>query len=303
MRLSAFLRHPALLVCLVAAAGAISCAQGVGGSTTTPISTTPTGDDDNATGDNGDDDDVNQDSGAFGQQDATSGDADDDDAPGREAGADASGDGGDGGHDAGVDGSTAPICPDMVAGTLKIVEIMVESRAGALGNDHGEWVELLNPSATCAVELTGITVSSPRGSGGDVDTASLDDGFKVGPGQTVIVADSLVATDNNGLTGQIYAFNAADVLANGGDTVTVTRNGTALDSLTYTSSSPPWSDGVSAEFPAGCAIKNVDTQSILAGRDEQLRDQHLRHQPLRLLRRHAQRTEYRRGRRASVPMS
>ena len=30
MRLSAFLRHPALLVCLAAAAGAISCAQGVG---------------------------------------------------------------------------------------------------------------------------------------------------------------------------------------------------------------------------------------------------------------------------------
>ena len=250
---------------------------------------------------------MNQDSGAFGQQDATSGDAagddDDDDAPGREAGADASGDSGDGGHDAGVDGSTAPICPDMVAGTLKIVEIMVESRAGALGNDHGEWVELLNPSATCAVELTGITVSSPRGSGGDVDTASLDDGFKVGPGQTVIVADSLVATDNNGLTGQIYAFNAADVLANGGDNRHghPQRHGARQPDLHE--QQPALERRSFRRVPRRLRDQERRHAVVLAGRDEQLRDQHLRHQPLRLLRRHAQRTEYRRGRRASVPMS
>ncbi len=236
----------ALLACAVAA-----CAQGVGGSTGTPISTTPTGDDDNATGDddqNGDDN-VNGDSGAFGQND--SGD-DDDDAPGREAGADS---GGTGAKDGGVDGSNAPICPDMVSGTLIIVEVMIASKAGT---DSGEWVELLNPSTTCAVALTNITVTSPRGTG--ADTATLNDGFKVGPGQTVIVADSLATAVNNGLPGQVYAWNIDDVLANGGDTVTVSRGTDVLSTFTYTGSTA-FTDGVSLEYPAGCNIKNVGTLS------------------------------------------
>ncbi len=235
----------ALLACT---AGGVSCAQGVGGSTGTPISTTTPGDDDNATGDddqNGDDN-VNADSGAFGQND--SGD-DDDDAPGREAGAEA------GPKDAGTDGSSAPICPDMVSGTLIIVEVMIASKAGT---DSGEWVELLNPSTTCAVALSNITVSSPRGT--STDTATLNDGYKVGPGQTVIVADSLVTGINNGLTGQIYAWNIDDVLANGGDSVTVMRGTDVLDTFTYTGSTP-FTDGVSLEYPAGCNIKNVGTLS------------------------------------------
>jgi hypothetical protein len=232
----------ALLACT---SGGVSCAQGVGGSTGTPISTTNPGDDDNATGDddqNGDDN-VNADSGAFGQNDSGG----DDGAPGREAGADG------GATDSGSDGgSSAPICPDVISGTLTIVEVMIVSRSGNLGSDRGEWVELLNPSSNCAVELTNITVTSPRGTSG-ADTATLNDGYRVGPGQTVLVTDSLSATDNNGLTGQIYTWNSSDVLANGGDSVSVLRGTSVLNTFSYTTSTVNIEDGVSVELPARCS--------------------------------------------------
>jgi hypothetical protein len=269
------LRQPAtstVLALACCAAVGLSCAQGVGG-TTTPTG----GNGDNATGDDddddqntGDDDNVNPDSGAFGQGDAT-GDDDDDDAPGREAGPEAGTDAGDAGDsgakadtgapDAAKDGggSTAPVCPEMTSGTLIVVEIMIQSKSGNVGSDSGEWVELLNPSSTCAVELDSFTVSSPRGASADV--AMLADGYRVGPGETVIVADSLSTASNNGLTGQIYTWNATDVLVNGGDSVSVMRGNTTLNTFTYTSDSVKVTDGASLEYPSDCSIKNVGTLS------------------------------------------
>ena len=272
LRLLRLLRRPtastvsALAALACCAAVGLSCAQGVGG-TTTPTA----GNGDNATGDDddqgtGDDDNVNPDSGAFGQGDA--GD-DDDDAPGREAGPEAGTDAGgasdsstgadSGASDAAKDsgGSTAPVCPEMTAGTLIIVEIMIQSKSGNVGSDSGEWVELLNPSSTCAVELDDFSVSSPRGASADV--ALLADGYRVGPGETVIVADSLSTAANNGLTGQIYPWNASDVLVNSGDSVSVLRGTTTLDTFTYTSDSVKVVDGASLEYPSDCSIKNVGT--------------------------------------------
>lgn len=266
------LRQPATgtLLALACCAVGLSCAQGVGG-TTTPTG----GNGDNATSDDdddqgtGDDDNVNPDSGAFGQGDA--GDDDDDDAPGREAGPEAGTDASDAGDsgtkadtgapDAAKDGggSTAPVCPEMTSGTLLIVEIMIQSKSGNVGSDTGEWVELLNPSSTCAVELDSFTVSSPRGASADV--AMLDDGYRVGPGETVVVADSLSTAANNGLTGQVYTWNASDVLVNSGDSVSVLRGAATLDTFTYTSDSATVVDGVSLEYPSDCSTKNVATLS------------------------------------------
>lgn len=184
---------------------------------------------------------VNEDSGAFQP------------APGRPAtgNKDAGGPKVDGGttNDGGV--VTKTFCnagAPIVAGDLAVVEILIASRTGS--GDDGEWLEVQNTHSDCWLKLTGVTVESPRGLA-QPNVATVADGTELAPLGTLIVADSADPAKNGGLAGSVFAFNAADVLKNDGDTLLIKSAGTTIDSVTY----PGFSNietGRTLSFPSDC---------------------------------------------------
>jgi hypothetical protein len=144
--------------------------------------------------------------------------------------------------------TTLSLCADGVQpGDVKIVEIMISSAAGT--GDKGEWVELQSTRTDCILDVSNLTISSPRGTG--TDTVSITDGLQLNPGDTFLVADSSDATTNNSLTTPLYSWNSYDVLKNDGDEIDVTLSGTTIDTLTY----PAFSNlqtGSSVSFPSDC---------------------------------------------------
>lgn len=137
---------------------------------------------------------------------------------------------------------------DLKAGDLAIVEMMILSKSGS--GDAGEWVEVKS-TRDCWLHLSGLTVSSPRGTAGaDVATAGAID---LSPGGSFVVADSDDATKNHGIKGAVLSWDATDVLKNDGDTVSVKMGDVEIDSLTYPSLAAATA-GVAVAFPAGCEL-------------------------------------------------
>lgn len=133
------------------------------------------------------------------------------------------------------------------AGDLAIAELLITSRAGS--NDDGEWVEIRS-TRTCWLKLNGLTISSPRGTSSD--SAQITEDYELEPGGSFIVADSLDPLKNHGLTGKLFAWQASDVLKNGGDTLELKLGATVVDTLTY----PAFSNltpGRTLAFPDDCA--------------------------------------------------
>ncbi len=160
-----------------------------------------------------------------------------------------------------VDAGIAPNCPNYLAGSLRVDELMIASRDGS--GDKGEWVELRN-YASCTVLLDGLVVRSPRGTG--LDQASLT-GISLAPGESVLIANTLVPVDNHFLPGRVRAFVAttapasdagaaatADALKNDGDTIEIVRVGgpdVVLERFSY----PKFANlprAVSLAFPNDC---------------------------------------------------
>jgi hypothetical protein len=98
----------------------------------------------------------------------------------------------------------------------------------------------------CWLDLTGVTVESPRGLA--TDSAADNAGYQLAPHATFLAVDSFDST----LPGSIFFFwNASDVLKNDGDTVSVKQGSTTIDSLTY----PAFDNlevGRSIAFPSDC---------------------------------------------------
>lgn len=157
--------------------------------------------------------------------------------------------------DAGVVTKTFCAGP-LAAGDLVITELMIASRAGSA--DDGEWVEIRS-TRDCWLTLDGVTVESPRGTA-TTDVATLPAGVALGPGASFVVADSADPTKSHGIAGVVFAWDASDVLKNGGDTVSVKLGATVVDTLTYpafTNLTP----GRSLAFPSDCtAADRADWQ-------------------------------------------
>jgi hypothetical protein len=179
---------------------------------------------------------VNEDSGAFG-------------AGSRPAG----GDGGGGGRpvDGGIEGGviTKIYCSGpLAAGDLAFVELLISSRAGS--GDEGEWVEIQSTRPDCWLKIDGVTIESPRGQSAP-NVATVPAGIELPPNGTFVVAASADPVKNNGLTGKVVAWNAADILKNDGDTITIKSGGIVIDTLTY----PAFNNletGRSLAFPENC---------------------------------------------------
>lgn len=147
------------------------------------------------------------------------------------------------------DSGTGPIlCSGPLAnGDVKVVEIMIAAASGS--GDKGEWIELQS-TRQCTLNLKGLHVDSPRGTG--TDSAVVGTDFLLPPNGIFVVADSALGSDNHGVGVVAAAFGAADVLKNDGDTINVySATSTLIDTITY----PKFTlfIGRSVSFPWDCA--------------------------------------------------
>jgi hypothetical protein len=147
-------------------------------------------------------------------------------------------------------GSAAPsgACASPLSpGDLTIDEIMIESVAGA--GDDGEWFEVAS-TLDCTANLNGLHGECPRGS--KVATFDVTGDTWLAPHGTFVVADSLDPAINHRLPGLVLVWlgHPGDVLRNQGSTITLSRSGSLLDTVTYPSLRP--AVGASVAFPDGC---------------------------------------------------
>jgi hypothetical protein len=135
----------------------------------------------------------------------------------------------------------------LAAGDVKVVEIMIAAQSGS--GDKGEWIELQS-TRQCTLNLKGLRIESPRGSG--TDSATITGDYLLAPNGIFVVADSTSSVDNHGIGTVAASFNAADVLKNDGDTINVvSATSVVVDTITY----PKFTlfIGRSVAFPWDCA--------------------------------------------------
>jgi hypothetical protein len=154
----------------------------------------------------------------------------------------------DGGKTGLTDGGAGLCTGPILAGDVKIVEIMVNSATGS--GDKGEWVEIQS-TRSCKLNVKGLTVSSPRGTT-STDSVTVTADLILPPNGSFIVADTTDPAFNHGLTGSVLAWNSADALKNDGDTIDVKNGTTVIDTLTYPKFSTATA-GRSISFPLSCA--------------------------------------------------
>jgi hypothetical protein len=144
----------------------------------------------------------------------------------------------------------APHCTTPLApGDLAIVELMIASQPGT--GDHGEWLEVLN-DRSCTANINGLRGEAPHGAG--FHTVDVTTDTWVPAGGTFVIADASDPALNHNLPGTVLAWagQPADVLHNGGDTITLSINGTVIDSVTYPAFT--LTAGTSKSFPANCPL-------------------------------------------------
>jgi hypothetical protein len=152
--------------------------------------------------------------------------------------------------DAGAQRDTTPdgACTQPLApGDLQIDELMIASVAGA--GDDGEWLEVTS-TLDCVANLNGVHGECPRGA--KVSTFDVTGDVWLPPRGAFVVADSSDPAINHALPGLVVAWfgHPGDVLRNQGSTITLSLDGTLLDTITYPSLS--LAIGTSVAFPADC---------------------------------------------------
>lgn len=136
----------------------------------------------------------------------------------------------------------------LKTGDLAVAELLISSRAGS--GDDGEWIEIRS-TRTCWLKLKGLTISSPRGTATS-NSVQIAEDYELEPRGSFVVADSLDPLKNHGLAGKVFAWEAADVLKNDGDTIKLELGAAVVDTLTY----PAFSNlvaGRTLAFPDDCA--------------------------------------------------
>ncbi len=157
-----------------------------------------------------------------------------------------------GGADASVDEAMESL-PDgaclepLAPGDLRIDELMIESVAGA--GDDGEWLEI-ESTLDCSANLSGLHGECPRGA--KVATFDVTGDLWIPPRGTFVVADSADPAINHDVPGVIVVWfgHAGDVLRNKGSTITVSLDGTLIDTVTYPALTLAAGDSVA--FPSNC---------------------------------------------------
>jgi hypothetical protein len=147
--------------------------------------------------------------------------------------------------DAGPDGiCTSPIAP----GDLLIDELMISSVSGS--GDYGEWLEVRS-TRSCALDIVGLHGDCPTGA--VVHTFDVMGDLWLEALGTFVVADSGDPVIDHALPGTLVVWDGSpgDVLRNGGDTVSLSMNGTLIDTVTYPALK--LTVGTSFAFPSDCS--------------------------------------------------
>jgi hypothetical protein len=156
-----------------------------------------------------------------------------------------------------ADAALAPaLCATpLAAGDLAVVELMIASTSGA--GDRGEWIEVQS-RRDCILNVKGLHVESPRGTGRDTLTIGGD--LLLPPNGTFVIANASDTNVNHALPSPIVTWDGqpADVLKNDGDTITLTSAaGVTIDNVVYPALSPQV--GRSISFPVDCAWSDRGT--------------------------------------------
>lgn len=124
------------------------------------------------------------------------------------------------------DGGTARDVVPAGTGDLVITEFM--ANPNAVGDDQGEWFELL---VLADVDLNGLELGREVGS---VDATLPSDGdcIAVSSGSRVVLARNADALANGGIEGVVATFDFG--LTNSGGSLFVGRGGEAIDAITWT---------------------------------------------------------------------
>lgn len=155
--------------------------------------------------------------------------------------------------DLGTPGVSNPTCPNptmgvssLGAGDLVVSEIMTNPTQVA--DFRGEWFEIYNPSGF-DINLNGLAVSS-SGNGG----FTVDDDVVINNGDFAIFAVNANPNRNGGLTNIDFIYSYASLSFARKDDITLSADGTQIDSVTITSNHP---NGVGASL-------SLDTLSATA---------------------------------------
>jgi hypothetical protein len=146
--------------------------------------------------------------------------------------------------DAGLDGlCSTPVAP----GDLVIDELMISSVSGS--GDYGEWLEVRS-TRSCALDIIGLHGDCPTGA--TVHSFDVTDDLWLEALGAFVVADSDDPVIDHALPGSIVVWTGSpgDVLRNGGDTVSLSMNGTLIDTVTYPALKLVV--GTSVAFPSDC---------------------------------------------------
>ncbi len=138
----------------------------------------------------------------------------------------------------------------LSAGDLAVVEVMIASASGS--GDRGEWFEVQS-TRSCALNLNGLHVESPRGTLKDTFDITTDTWLEANG--IFVIADSADATKNHDVPAPVYAWKGtapADVLVNSGDTITITAGTFTIETFVYPTFQTVY-PGRTMSFPSDCA--------------------------------------------------
>ncbi|MCB9777612.1 MAG: lamin tail domain-containing protein [Alphaproteobacteria bacterium] len=157
--------------------------------------------------------------------------------------------GGDGGTDSGgtdSGGGDALSVDALVAGDLVITEVM--QNPAAVGDDAGEWFEILNLRDE-PVDLDGLVVSDA-----DTDSHTIRGSVVVGPGEYVVLGNNTDTATNGGVD-VAYDYGSTS-LGNGADELILSNGAGVIDEIRW-DGGPEWPDPTGASMTLDAALLNA----------------------------------------------
>lgn len=163
-----------------------------------------------------------------------------------------------GARDAGPRDSGGMTCPPA-PGMLVIDEVMISSVSGS--GDRGEWFEVVNVG-TCTIDLTGLTIVSPAGTGAE-KTHTVTSG-SVAPGRYFVFAlDSAPAANHFLPFDYAYGTGGAEdvIFNNSADWLELRSGATVIDRVAWPSGG--YTNGKSRMLPGTPSATANDTWANL----------------------------------------
>ena len=143
-----------------------------------------------------------------------------------------------------VDGACDGIAVAPAPGQIVFAELMIDPEQ--VGDDEGEWIELLNVSATL-LDLAGCTIRDNQDDDHLLDTAGP---LLIAPGEVVLLGADPTPEINGGLTPD-YTWGGKINLANAVDELVLECDAQAIDAVAWDAAAWPLVPGASIQLDEG----------------------------------------------------